>query len=281
MIMGRNGCTRRDLLKAMAVGMAAIAVALCVSILCKSPEARPFTFVQISDTQLGMGGYEHDVNSFRQAVKQVNALKPDFVLICGDLVDNADEKSFADFNNIKAGFTVPCYCVPGNHDVRNEPTRESLKYYRKVVGKDYYSFEHKGYTFIIVNTQLWKAPVQGESEKHDGWFKAILKTASEKKHRIFIVGHYPLFVRKPDEDEEYMNLPLEKRKELLGLFEKRNVVAVLGGHSHKLIINDYKGIQLVNAETTSKNFDGRALGFRLWHVVDPKPFKHDFPLEGF
>jgi 3',5'-cyclic AMP phosphodiesterase CpdA len=266
----------------MAVGMATIAVASCVSILGKSPEGRTFTFVQISDTQLGMGGYEHDVNSFKQAVKQVNALKPDFVLICGDLVENADEKSFADFNNIKAGFTAPCYCVPGNHDVGNEPTRESLKYYRKVVGKDYYSFEYEGYTFVIVNTQLWKAPVQGESEKHDGWFRATLKTASEKKHRTFIVGHYPLFVKKPDEDEEYMNLPLEIRKELLGLFEKRNVVAVLGGHTHKLIINDYKGIQLVNAETTSKNFDGRALGFRLWHVVDPKPFKHDFvPLEGF
>ena len=282
MSMSRNSYTRRDLLKAVAVGMAAIAMASCVSIIDKSPEGRTFTFVQISDTQLGMGGYEHDVNSFKQAVKQVNALKPDFVLICGDLVDNANEKSFADLNNIKAGFTMPCYCAPGNHDVGNEPTLESLKYYRKAVGKDFYSFEHKGCTFVIVNTQLWKAPVQGESEKHEGWFKATLKAASEKKHRIFIVGHHPLFIKKPDEDEEYMNLPLEKRKELLGLFEKRNVVAVLGGHTHKLIINNYKGIQLVNTETTSKNFDERALGFRLWHVVDPKPFKHDFiPLERF
>ena len=107
MSMSRNGYTRRDLLKATAVGMVAIAVPSCVSIIGKSPEGRTFTFVQISDTQLGMGGYEHDVNSFKQAVKQVNSLKPDFVLICGDLVGNADEKSFADFNNIKAGFIVP------------------------------------------------------------------------------------------------------------------------------------------------------------------------------
>ncbi|NQV31706.1 MAG: hypothetical protein HQ515_03385 [Phycisphaeraceae bacterium] len=78
-----------------------------------------------------------------------------------------------------------------------------------------------------------------------------------------------------------MNLPPAKRKELLSLFEKRGVVAVLGGHVHRLLINEYKGIQLVNAETTSKNFDDRPFGFRLWHVEAERPFKHEFiPLVG-
>jgi len=79
-----------------------------------------------------------------------------------------------------------------------------------------------------------------------------------------------------------MNLPPAKRTELLDLFERRGVVAVLGGHAHRLIINDHKGIQLVNGETTSKNFDKRPLGFRLWHVADPRPFRHEsVSLEGF
>ena len=282
MNMKMNHCTRRVFLKVSALGVAAVSVGLFLLIAYASPERKAFTFVQVCDTQLGFGGYEHDVNSFKQAVKQVNALKPDFVLICGDLVNDANEKSFSDFNKIKAGFTVPCYCVSGNHDIGNKPKRESLQYYRKVVGKDYYSYEHKEYTFVIVNTQLWKSPVEGESDKHDSWLKATLETAANKGSRIFVVGHYPLFVKEPDEDEEYMNLPLGKRKELLSLFEKRGVVAVLGGHTHTLIINDYKSIQLVNGETTSKNFDNCPLGFRLWYVGDEIPFKHDFvPLEGF
>ena len=282
MNMKKNHCTRRVFLKVSALGVAAVSVGLFLLIAYASPERKTFTFVQVCDTQLGFGGYEHDVNSFKQAVKQVNALKPDFVLICGDLVNDANEKSFADFNKIKAGFTVPYYCVSGNHDIGNKPKRESLQYYRKVVGKDYYSYEHKEYTFVIVNTQLWKSPVEGESDKHDSWLKATLETAANKGSRIFVVGHYPLFLKEPDEDEEYMNLPLAKRKELLSLFEKRGVVAVLGGHTHTLIINDYKSIQLVNGETTSKNFDNRPLGFRLWYVGDESPFKHDFvPLESF
>jgi len=279
--MNKNNCTRREFLKAASLGVATIAMLSCVSIPGTFSENQTFTFAQICDTQLGFGGYEHDVKSFKQAVKQINALKPDFVVICGDLVNTPNENSFADFNRIKAGFNMPCYCVSGNHDIGNTPTLASLQYYRKVEGEDYYSFEQKGHTFVIVNTQLWKAPVKDESEKHDSWLEATLETAANKSDRIFVVGHYPLFLEKPDEDEEYFNLPVAKRKQLLSLFEKRGVVAVLGGHTHRLLINEYKGIQLVNAETTSKNFDKRPFGFRLWHVGDARPFKHDFvPLEG-
>ena len=78
-----------------------------------------------------------------------------------------------------------------------------------------------------------------------------------------------------------MNLPVGKRKELLSLFEKHGVVAVLGGHVHKLLLNEYKDIQLVNAETTSRNKDGRPLGFRVWHIEEPRPFNHELvPLKG-
>ncbi|MFW6114536.1 MAG: metallophosphoesterase [bacterium] len=243
---------------------------------------KPFTFVQLCDTQFGMGGYEHDLKTFKQAVSQINGLNPDFVVICGDLVHDRNEQSFADFNKIKAQLDVPCYCVPGNHDVGNNPTPESLQYYRQVIGEDYYSFEHKGLVFVCVNTQLWKSPLEVETNKHDAWLKDTLQSAANKNASACVVGHYPLFLEKPDEEEKYMNLPKVKRKELLNLFEARGVIAVLGGHTHRLTMNQYKGIQLVNGETTSKNFDKRPLGFRIWSVTDEPPFKHKLvPLEGF
>ena len=229
-------------------------------------EAAPFQFVQMCDTQLGMGGYAHDVKTFELAVKQINAMRPDFVVICGDLVQKSNDKSFADFNRIKAGFKIPCHCAAGNHDVENKPTAESLRRYREKIGKDYYSVEHKGYTFVIANTQLWKAPLAGESENHDAWFKAALAKAKAKASPVVVVVHYPLFLAKPDEKETYFNLPLAKRMEILKLCEKNGVVAFLAGHTHKLLVNEYKGIQLINGETTSKNFDKRPMGFRLWNA---------------
>jgi predicted phosphodiesterase len=234
------------------------------------------------DTQLGMGGYEHDVATFKAAVKQINAMKADFVVICGDLVDKANDKSFADFNSIKSGFKLPCYCAAGNHDVENEPTAETLRIYREKIGKDYYSVEHKGYTIVVANTQLWKAPLEGESDKHDAWFKKTLKTAKAKDSPVIIVVHYPLFVKQPDEEEGYFNIPPVKRKEILDLCEENGVVAFLAGHTHKQITNEYKGIQLVNGETTSLNFDKRPMGFRYWSVDEEKGLKHRFvEVEGF
>ena len=253
-----------------------------------SATGKSFTFVQICDPQLGMGGYEHDLKTFRQAVVQTNALKPDFAVICGDLVARLNDKSVEDFNRIKAGFSVPCHCVPGNHDVFHGPQDkrnnisppQSLANYREAFGKDYYSFEHKGHLFLCANTMLWRVDLEGESEKHDQWVKETLAAASERGLPVFVVIHHPLYADRPDEEDSYTNLPQEKRRELLALFEQHGVVAVLTGHAHRIIIKDHKGIQLVTGETTSKTH-GSPLGFRLWRVEGERPYRHEsVPLEG-
>jgi 3',5'-cyclic AMP phosphodiesterase CpdA len=212
----------------------------------------------------------------RQTVEQVNRLKPGLVIICGDLVNEPTPKSFADFNAARAGFKVPCYCVPGNHDVGDVPTAQSLARYRQAIGKDYYSFEHGGFTFIVVNTQLWKTSVPGESEKHDTWFKATLAAAAQKKSPVVVAGHIPLFGRAPDEPNGHDNLPRAKRRELLSLFEQYGVQLMLAGHTHRTLILQYKQTQMVTSATTSMNVDFRPFGFRLWHLTPDPPFRHEF-----
>ena len=239
-----------------------------------------FTFVQMCDPQLGFGGYAEDLARFETATKQINELSPEFVVICGDLVNAASEKSFGDFNSTKARLKMPCYCAPGNHDISNNPNTNTLERYRKLIGKDYYSFEHKGCAFVVVNSQIWKTPIAGETEKQDQWLKATLEAAAGKKQPVFVVSHYLLFVKEPEEPANYFNLPLEKRKELLALFERCGVVALLAGHTHKTAALEYHGIQMVTSETTSKNFDNRPFGFRVWHVGTERPYPNEFePLQ--
>lgn len=238
--------------------------------------AESFRFVQLCDPQLGMGGYKADKKRFAAAVEKINALKPDFVAICGDLVQDANDQSFADYTKIRNQLEVPYFEVCGNHDVGNKPTLKSLANYREVIGDDWYSFERKGHAFVVVNTLLWKSPVEGETERQDTWLKETLESFSRKKKPVWILAHYPLFLNTPDEPDEYMNLPQTKRQELLDLFKHHGVVAVLGGHVHRYLENDYQGMQLVNGETTSKNFDKRPFGFRLWHVEGRSPYRQEF-----
>ena len=236
-------------------------------------EQNGFRFAQVCDTQFGTSGYDHDVATFEQAVRQINAMKLDFVVVCGDLVNKPTDRSFADFKKIKAKLTMPCYYVPGNHDVGNEPTADTLAKYRKTMGKDYFSFEYKAHLFVCVNSSLWKAPIADETEKQDAWLEETLATAAKKKMPVFVVAHYPLYVKQPDEAETYSNLPIATRQALLELFKASGVVAVLTGHAHRIIVNDYQGIQMVSGEATSKTH-GSPLGFRVWHIHGSPPFKH-------
>lgn len=250
-------------------------IALLLINLGCTKQKQEFSFVQLCDTQLGMGGYEHDLETFKQAVQQINHLNVDFAVICGDLVNDAADSTYADFLSIMKGFEIPCYVAPGNHDVGNIPSDTSLTYYRKIIGEDYYDFKHKGFSFLVTNTQLWKVHVDQESERHDQWFNKSLEKNRDKNHPKIVIGHYPIFTESPEEEDHYYNLPLGKRKEILAAFKSNNVKAYLSGHTHKLVINNYENIQMVSGETTSKNFDERPMGFRLWEVSSDT-LKHQF-----
>jgi 3',5'-cyclic AMP phosphodiesterase CpdA len=242
---------------------------------CKTTRQFPFSFVQLCDPQLGMGGYEHDKASLGQAVKQINELECDFVVVCGDLVHHPADSSFQDFLDITGELDMPCYLVAGNHDVGNIPGDSSLAYYREKLGDDYYTFKYGRKAFVVVNTQLWKNHVEGASAAHDQWFRKVLDDFAGRQIPVIVIGHHPLFVEEVNEEEAYFNLPLEKRMEILRHFVESGVVAYLSGHRHETLINDYQGIQLVTGESTSRNFDGRPLGFRLWEV-DGDSLQHHF-----
>lgn len=236
-------------------------------------------FAQLCDTQLGMSNYEKDKKSLEKAIYLIDSMNLDFVVVCGDLVNNAVDSTFNEFNRIIKKSKTPFFLVSGNHDVGNVPTKESLSYYRNRIGKDYYSFKKASTNFIIINTQLVKEEVATESKEHKKWLLSTLKNLNKKKESTIVIGHYPLYINKPDEEEGYFNLPLEQRNLLLDAFVKNNVSAYLSGHSHTFISNTYKGIQLISGETTSKNFDERPLGFRLWKVSQNSATHQFIPLK--
>ena len=254
---------------------------LIIATSCAKQEPKPFSFIQLCDTQLGMGGYEHDIATFKQAVKQINGLNSDFVVICGDLVNDASDSTYVDFKQIMKGLKIPCYVAAGNHDVGNVPNDSTLQFYRETIGEDYYKFEHKDNSFVVINTQLLKVDVEKESDKHNNWFKETMVSHKEKGQPVFVIGHYPLYTVSPDEEEHYFNIPKVKRKDMLKLFKENNVVAYLSGHTHRSTINNYENIQLVSGETTSKNLDSLSLGFRHWKVSSDTIKHHFVKLKSF
>ena len=88
------------------------------------------TFLQMSDPQFGMyieeRDFEHETANFEFAIATANRLKPAFVVITGDLInESGNAAQTAEYKRIAAKLDpkIRLFSAPGNHDVQNEPTR--------------------------------------------------------------------------------------------------------------------------------------------------------------
>ena len=145
-------CKNRRLLAHRPVAFArnlCLIVAMFALILAfKSPAVAQVTIAQISDTHLGEVHSPHAAENLRQTVEMVNARHPDAVIISGDIGENPQEWQRA--RQILKRLNAPIYYAPGNHDVHSNDVQQ----YRSVFGPDFYRFQVKGVTFVVIDSQL-------------------------------------------------------------------------------------------------------------------------------
>lgn len=236
-------------------------------------EGTPYFFIQLSDTQFGMyednTSFEKETELYEKAVIHINRLKPDFVVITGDLINKPDSKEqLAEFKRITAKITpdIPVYLTPGNHDVKNEPDKLSIKQYLKNFHYQWFSFEHKGSRFIGVNSSVIKTNLSKYERKQFNFIKKELKKSKAAIHKL-VFCHYPFFNSKFDENEGYSNIGLENRKKYLDLFADNGVDAVFAGHLHDNNEVEYKDMQLITTCAVGKPLGDAPSGFRVITVL--------------
>src|ERR1043166_7881519 len=140
-----------------------IAVILCLALTAQPAEIS--FFLQMSDPQFGMYAenkdFQQETINFEFAIATANRLRPKFVVICGDLINQAGNAAqAAEFHRIAAKLDpgIKLYNVAGNHDVENQPTPSTLAAYRQKFGPDYYSFRSGDLEGFGLNSSLIAAP---------------------------------------------------------------------------------------------------------------------------
>jgi len=180
----------------------------------------PKFFVQASDPQFGMytkdADFKQETANFEFFIAGMNRLKPQFIVVTGDLTNKAaDAAQIAEYHRIakKLDPAIKIYNVPGNHDVKNEPTEQSLAQYRKDWGPDYYTFDSGDMRGIVLDSSLIQAPVQvpAEADKQEQWLKGQLAKAKTDGKRVVIFQHIPFFLKTADEPDQYFNVPKQHR----------------------------------------------------------------------
>ena len=214
-------------------------------------------------------GFAKETSLFTEAIATANEINPDFVVICGDMVHDAESKEqIQELIRISQLLKeeIKLYWVAGNHDVGDRPTQRSLNEYKERFGEYNYSFQEKNCYFIIINSAICYDPslVPDEWNNLISFLEKELEVAatSQYKHRIIFM-HHPLYLNDPHEGDNYLVIPSERRSKMLDLITEYEVDFVFTGHLHK---NNYKKLGSTELVSTGP------VGFPLGN--DPSGIRH-------
>lgn len=252
--------------------------ALFCALPARAESSKPFFFIQLSDPQFGFCAQNADCRqetaNFEFAIATVNRLKPTFVIVTGDLVHKASEKAQADaYLRICAKLdpAIRLYQLPGNHDVGNDPTAESIAAYTARFGPDHYRFECGSLVGLAINSCLIyssKSPPEFVAAQRD-WLAAELRKARQEKARhVVVFQHHPWFVSDASEADQYHNLPRAQRRPYLDLFEQAGVKHVFAGHYHANQVARDGTLEMVTSGAIGKPLRKDRSGLRVVIVRD-------------
>jgi len=253
-------------------------LALMVSFLAVQNSAAEFFFVQLADMQFGMFASDRDFAqetvNYEFVVANINRIRPRFVVICGDLVNKVgDAAQTAEYLRITAKIdpSIPVFAVPGNHDVGNEPTPETLAYYRQHFGPDHYSFVQGSLYGIVLNSGVISAPgnVQEAAAEQEAWLKAELaKARSTGARHIVVFQHHSWFLEKAEEPNQYFNIPMEQRRHYLDLLKSAGVRYVFAGHYHRNAYGRDGDLEMITSGPVGQPLGTDPSGIRIVTVRD-------------
>ncbi len=199
--MNGKGYDRRDFMKVAGLGGLVFASGLpgCASYGQAGSGQSDFHFVQLSDVHWGYNNPKVNPEArgtLQKAVAAVNSLeeKPDFVVFTGDLTQTTDDpkvrrQRLVEFRDQAAALKVPkVYYFAGEHDA----SLDRGEAYQEVIGGPlYYTFDHKGIHFIVLDNTL-RPGAASSGAKQIEWLKADL--ARQKPDApIVVLTHRPLF----------------------------------------------------------------------------------------
>jgi len=230
--------------------------------LCRAfDNKKGYFFVHLSDPQYGFidenRAYDREVMMMDTVVRFVNRMKPPFIVVTGDFVNQSDndaqiaawKKTLSLIDN-----DIKVYMVPGNHDIGNIPDGTAYDRYESNYGDTKFSFRHGDDLFVGIDSNPLKNGDSIREKRQYEWLETELAGAQDARNR-FVFMHHPLFLKDIAEKEKYSNLSPVMRERYIALFRKYGVNVVLTGHYHNTASARVDGIRMFTVGAV-----GRPLG---------------------
>ena len=213
-------------------------------------DSAPFFFLQLSDPQFGFMDNNKSISAeteaMNKAVTAINQLKPPFVVITGDFVNNSKSKEqIAAYKSMIAQIdsSVKVYMIPGNHDI----------------GK------------------VSRASIEEDKEREEVQFKWLEQELQKTKDARFkfVFTHCSVFLKRMDEPVNYSNFSLPMREKYVRLFQKYGVNAIFAGHLHNNAYGKVGNMEMITIGPVGKVLGTGYQGMNLVKVY-PDRFISEF-----
>jgi len=226
-------------------------------------EKNSFKFAFFTDIHLNQGN-NNCFEGIEKAIESAKGNKIDFIATGGDNVDidvlgkdaNTANDLYKKYAEIIENSGIDYHAAIGNHDRFFGCEKSDVLYnegmFEKYINKSYYSFNHKGWHFIVLNTS------NSEVDEHQKqWLTDDLKN-TESVTPIIVVGHVPfLSVYYPALKGEYISADtFSNFKEIWDVFDGKNLKLVLQGHMHLYEEIKVRGVQFITAGAVSASWWG-------------------------
>jgi 3',5'-cyclic AMP phosphodiesterase CpdA len=255
--------TRRDFIKGASAMTAIATLPISMVELVFADSSLNFTFAHISDSHIqhikGTKFVRNWDRGLIRAVAETNLLnpKPDFVIYGGDLAQLGSKPELDRGAEIMSALNYKTYYSMGEHDYYEDLG----EYWSKLFGEHYYSFDHKGVHFVVLNSILtydewtydrWPTGKQRMLEmagidnpngspfmvgkKQRDWLRQDL-TKVNKDTPLVVISHSPL--QKIWRGWNFWTEDAEEVQALLKPFKKTTVIY---GHVHQIQYNQIGNI---------------------------------------
>lgn len=243
-------------------------------------DSTPFFFLQLSDPQFGFMDNNKSISAeteaMNKAVTAINQLKPPFVVITGDFVNNSKSKEqIAAYKSMIAQIdsSVKVYMIPGNHDI-GKVSRVSIDNYKKNYGEPHFSFRYGDCAFIGIDSNIIKEEDKEREEVQFKWLEQELQKTKDARFK-FVFTHCSVFLKRMDEPVNYSNFSLPMREKYVRLFQKYGVNAIFAGHLHNNAYGKVGNMEMITIGPVGKVLGTGYQGMNLVKVY-PDRFISEF-----
>ena len=190
------------------------------------------TFIQISDSHLGLPGAE---NRWSLAMSAIKARQPDFVLHTGDVTESGSEEQLRIARRGLDTLEIPWRAIPGNHDIGDSPPAGSgpdaaaSERYDAALGPSRFTYPLDGWTIVGMSGLTFGTGRRDEAADWR-WLSDALSSADGPTILAF---HKPVFLDHVDELAETSSaMPTCARANLLPHLRATNTKLIVNGHRH-------------------------------------------------